>query len=564
MKKILILLCFSLVIEADILNRDSIVHPAVSNSGMVVSQHYLATEVGKTILDQGGNAIDASVAVAFALAVVLPRAGNIGGGGFLVLHNAEKNKNYALDYREMAPAAADRDMYLNEDGSLNKSTSRLGYLAGGIPGTVAGMWEAHQKFGSMPWEDLLKPAIKLAQAGFKVSPFMADSINRAHSSMKDYPSTVKIFFPEFPLKPNHNLVQKDLAATLKRIAQNGKDGFYKGKTAKMFAAAMKKNNGLITEDDLKNYKAVWREPLVGNYKDFKIVTMPPPSSGGVHLIQMLNVLSNFDLKKLGHNSRDYTLLLTEVMKYAYADRSKYLGDPDFYEVPVSKLIEQVYAASIANSITIGKITSSDEIYPGAMLPPEGMETTHFSISDKFGNTVSNTYTINSSYGAKVVVEGLGFLLNNEMDDFAAAPGIPNQFGLLGGDANKIEPYKRPLSSMTPTIIFFQDKPYLITGSPGGSRIITTVLQMILNVIEFEMEVSDATVQPRIHHQWKPDVLGLEKGFNSSVIELLMRSPQKLYVHSPGTSLESIVLKNSYHYGFGDTRRPDSLARGSDD
>ena len=564
MKKILILLCFVLAIEADILNRDSIVHPAVSNSGMVVSQHYLATEVGKTILDQGGNAIDASVAVAFALAVVLPRAGNIGGGGFLVLHNAEKNKNYALDYREMAPAAAYRDMYLNEDGSVNKSTSRLGYLAGGIPGTVAGMWEAHQKFGSMPWEDLLKPAIKLAQAGFKVSPFMADSINRAHSSMKDYPSTVKIFFPEFPLKPNHNLVQKDLAATLKRIAHNGKDGFYKGKTAKMFVAAMKKNNGLITEDDLKNYKAVWRDPLVGNYKNFKIVTMPPPSSGGVHLIQMLNVLSNFDLKKLGHNSRDYTLLLTEVMKYAYADRSKYLGDPDFYEVPVSKLIEQAYAASIANSITIGKITSSDDIYPGAMLPPEGMETTHFSISDKFGNTVSNTYTINSSYGAKVVVEGLGFLLNNEMDDFAAAPGIPNQFGLLGGEANKIEPYKRPLSSMTPSIVFFQDKPYLITGSPGGSRIITTVLQMILNVIEFEMEVSDATVRPRIHHQWKPDVLGLEKGFNSSVIELLMQSPQKVYLHSPGTSLESIVLKNSYHYGFGDTRRPDSLARGSDD
>ena len=564
MKKILILLCFVLVIEADILNRDSIVHPAVSNSGMVVSQHYLATEVGKTILDQGGNAIDASVAVAFALAVVLPRAGNIGGGGFLVLHNAEENKNYALDYREMAPAAADRDMYLNEDGSVNKSTSRIGYLAGGIPGTVAGMWEAHQKFGSMPWKDLLKPAIQLAQAGFKVSPFMADSINRAHSTMKDYPSTVEIFFPEFPLKPSHNLVQKDLAATLKRIAQNGKDGFYKGKTAKMFAAAMKKNNGLITEDDLKNYKAVWRDPLVGNYKDFKIVTMPPPSSGGVHLIQMLNVLSNFDLKKLGHNSRDYTLLLTEVMKYAYADRSKYLGDPDFYEVPVSKLTEQAYAASIANSITIGKTTSSDKISPGAMLPPEGMETTHFSISDKFGNTVSNTYTINSSYGAKVVVEGLGFLLNNEMDDFAAAPGIPNQFGLLGGEANKIEPYKRPLSSMTPSIVFFQDKPYLITGSPGGSRIITTVLQMILNVIEFEMEVSDATVQPRIHHQWKPDVLGLEKGFNSSVIELLMQSPQKVYLHSPGTSLESIVLKNSYHYGFGDTRRPDSLARGSDD
>ena len=563
MKKILILLCFALVIEADILNRDSIVHPAVSNSGMVVSQHYLATEVGKTILDQGGNAIDASVAVAFALAVVLPRAGNIGGGGFLVLHNAEENKNYALDYREMAPAAADRDMYLNEDGSVNKSTSRLGYLAGGIPGTVAGMWEAHQKFGSMPWKDLLKPAIQLAQAGFKVSPFMADSINRAHSSMKDYPSTVEIFFPEFPIKPNHNLVQKDLAATLNRIAKNGKDGFYKGKTAKMFAAAMKKNNGLITEDDLKNYKAVWREPLVGNYKDFKIVTMPPPSSGGVHLIQMLNVLSNFDLKKLGHNSRDYTLLLTEVMKYAYADRSKYLGDPDFYEVPVSKLIDQAYAASIANSITIGKTTSSDEISPGAMLPPEGMETTHFSISDKFGNTVSNTYTINSSYGAKVVVEGLGFLLNNEMDDFAAAPGIPNQFGLLGGEANKIEPYKRPLSSMTPSIVFFQGKPYLITGSPGGSRIITTVLQMILNVIEFEMEVSDATVQPRIHHQWKPDVLGLEKGFNSSVIELLMQSPQKVYLHSPGTSLESIVLKNSYHYGFGDTRRPDSSARGSD-
>jgi gamma-glutamyltranspeptidase/glutathione hydrolase len=564
MRKMIFALLLSFNTQAQILNTNSIIHPSVASNGMVVTQHYLATQVGKSILDQGGNAIDASVAVAFALAVVLPRAGNIGGGGFIVLHNAQENKNYALDYREMAPAAAHRDMYLNEDGSVNQTTSRLGYLSGGVPGTVAGMWEAHQKFGSLPWKDLIQPAIKLAKQGFKVSPFMADSINRAYSSMKNYPSTVEIFFQEYPVKSQHLLVQKDLAATLTRIANNGRDGFYKGKTAKMFAQAMKKNGGLITEDDLNNYKAVWREPLVGKYKDFKIITMPPPSSGGVHLIQMLNILENFKLKTLGHNSKDYILLLAESMKYAYADRSKYLGDPDFYEVPVQALIDETYANLIANKFEIGKSTPSDAIYPGEILPAEGLETTHFSVSDRFGNTVSNTYTINSSYGAKVVVEGLGFLLNNEMDDFAAAPGIPNQFGLLGGEANKIEPFKRPLSSMTPTIVFKDDKPYLVTGSPGGSRIITTVLQMILNVIEFDMEVSDATIQPRIHHQWKPDVIGVEKGLNSSIINELNDLNQKIYLHGPGTSLESIVLKNNYHYGFGDTRRPDSSAEGTND
>ena len=564
MSKLLIALVLTFTVQADILNRNSIIHPAVGDSGMVVTQHYLATEVGQAILDKGGNAVDASVAVAFALAVVLPRAGNIGGGGFMVLHNAAERKNYAIDYREMAPAAAHRDMYLNDDGSVNKSTSRLGYLSGGIPGTVAGMWEAHQKFGSLPWKELVAPAIKLAQDGFKVSPFMADSINRAYASMKDYPSSVEAFFPEYPLKPNHNLIQKDLASTLKRIARYGKDGFYKGKTAKIFAEAMKSNKGLITEDDLKNYKAVWREPLESSYKDFQIVSMPPPSSGGVHLIQMLNILDNFDLKKLGHNSKDYILLLTETMKYAYADRSKYLGDPDFYDVPVKQLVDKAYASAIANDIQLGITTPANDIFPGEKLPTEGMETTHFSVSDKYGNTVSNTYTINSSYGAKVVVEGLGFLLNNEMDDFAAAPGIPNQFGLLGGEANKIEPYKRPLSSMTPSIVFLDEKPFLITGSPGGSRIISTVLQMILNVVEFNMEVSDATIQPRIHHQWKPDVLGIEAGLNPEVINLLNTTNQDIYIHSPGTSLESIVLKNNYHYGFGDTRRPDSLALGSND
>ena len=564
MRKFLIALALTFAVQADILNRNSIIHPAVGDSGMVVTQHYLATEVGQAILNKGGNAVDASVAVAFALAVVLPRAGNIGGGGFMVLHNAADRKNYAIDYREMAPAAAHRDMYLNEDGSVNKSTSRLGYLSGGIPGTVAGMWEAHQKFGSLPWKELLAPAIKLAQDGFRVSPFMADSINRAYASMKDYPSSVKVFFPEYPLKPNHNLIQKDLASTLKRIARYGKDGFYKGKTAKIFAEAMKNNNGLVTEEDLLNYKAVWREPLESSYKDFQIVSMPPPSSGGVHLIQMLNILDNFDLKKLGHNSKDYILLLAETMKYAYADRSKYLGDPDFYDVPVKQLVDKAYASAIARDIQLGLTTPSNDIFPGEKLPTEGMETTHFSVSDKYGNTVSNTYTINSSYGAKVVVEGLGFLLNNEMDDFAAAPGIPNQFGLLGGVANKIEPYKRPLSSMTPSIVFLDEKPFLITGSPGGSRIISTVLQMILNVVEFNMEVSDATIQPRIHHQWKPDVLGIEAGLNPEVINLLNTTNQDIYIHSPGTSLESIVLKNNYHYGFGDTRRPDSLALGSND
>jgi len=356
-------------------------------------------------------------------------------------------------------------------------------------------------------------------------------------------------------------VQPELARTLKIIATKGVAGFYEGEIATLIADYMKKNNGLITKADLANYRPVWREPIQGSYRDFQILTMPPPSSGGIHIIQMLNILEHYDLVSMGHNSPRYSALLTEVMKYAYADRSKYLGDPDFFDVPVNQLISKAYAKNIQQRITLDKITPSADILPGNALPHESLDTTHFSVADKNGNVVSNTYTLNSGFGSGVVINGTGVLMNNEMDDFVSSPGVPNQFGLVGGEANKIEPFKRPLSSMTPTIVFHDSKPIIATGSPGGSRIITAVLQFLLNTLDFKMEISDATVVPRIHHQWKPDVLMLEKGFDIQHIESIKGFNQKVYISGPGTSLESLEIKNNLFYGFGDTRRPDSKAKG---
>ena len=562
MKKIITsLLIFSVFVDSSIFNSQSLIHPEVNQNGMVVTQHYLATDVGVKILEDGGNAYDASIAVAFALAVVLPRAGNIGGGGFMVMYDKEANENFSIDYREMAPKLASKDMFLNDDGSVNKKRAREGILSIGVPGTVYGMWEVHKKFGSISWKKLIEPAIQLAEEGFIMSPFMVDALNRRYKKLSNYQNFKDIFYEDYPVTLDSRLIQKDLANTLSIIANKGVKGFYEGEIAKKIALDMKNKNGLISSYDLKNYRPIWRKPIKGNFNKYEIITMGPPSSGGIHIIQMLNILEKFDLKELGHNSASYGALLSEVMKYAYADRSKYLADPDYFEVPVTQLISKRYAEKIYNKIAVNEVTPSSEILPGNLIPHESEDTTHFSIADKFGNVTSNTYTLNSGYGSGVIIEGTGILMNNEMDDFVSAPGVPNQFGLLGGEANKIEPFKRPLSSMTPTIVFEEDEPILATGSPGGSVIITAVLQFLLNTLVFEMEISDATIAPRVHQQWGPDILFLEKGFDMNAGKEIESYGQKILISSPRTSLESLQIKENLFYGFGDTRRPDSKAKG---
>ena len=535
---------------------------AESKNGMVTTQHFLATKVGEKILNQGGNAYDAAIAVGFTLAVVLPRAGNIGGGGFMVMHDSITNKNYSIDYREMAPAKSFTNMYLNEDGSFNTSKlSTFGYLASGVPGTVAGFWEVHQKFGSLDWELLLEDAIYYAENGFEITPYMGDMLSKYKEKLSYFEPTNRIFMKHNPNFIGSKLVQKDLANTLKLIAVKGKDGFYKGEVAQKIADEMKKNGGLITENDLKNYTPKWRKPLISDYRNNKIITMGPPSSGGVHIIQMLNILENYDLKQIGHNTTDYINLLAEVMKYAYADRSKHLGDPDFFDVPILEITNKKYAKRIKNKIKIGKSTPSSKILPGSFDDNESTETTHFSVADKNGNVVSSTYTLNSTFGSGVTIKGTGILMNNEMDDFSASPGIPNQFGLLGAEANKIQPKKRPLSSMTPTIVMKENELFFTTGSPGGSRIISAVLQSILNIIDFEMNLEEANRSKRIHHQWQPDILQIEFSLNDNIKQQLLNLNYKVKVIDPATCLQTIMFKDGKYYGYGDFRRPDAFASG---
>ena len=535
---------------------------AESKNGMVTTQHFLATKVGEKILNQGGNAYDAAIAVGFTLAVVLPRAGNIGGGGFMVMHDSITNQNYSIDYREMAPAKSFTNMYLNEDGTFNASElSTFGYLASGVPGTVAGFWEVHQKFGSLDWELLLEDAIYYAENGFEITPYMGDMLSKYKEKLSYFEPTNKIFMKHNPDFTGKTLVQKDLANTLKLIAIKGKDGFYKGEVAKKISNEMHKNGGLITENDLRNYKPQWRKPLISDYRDNKIITMGPPSSGGVHIVQMLNILENYDIQEIGHNTTDYINLLAEVMKYAYADRSKHLGDPDFFDVPISEITNKNYAKSIKNKIKIGESTPSSKILPGSFDDNESIETTHFSVADKNGNVVSSTYTLNSTFGSGVTIEGTGILMNNEMDDFSAAPGIPNQFGLLGAEANEIQPKKRPLSSMTPTIVMKDNELFFTTGSPGGSRIISAVLQSILNIVDFEMNLEEANKSKRIHHQWQPDILQIEFSLDDDIKQKLLNLNYKVEVIDPATCLQTIMFKDKKYFGYGDFRRPDALASG---
>ena len=535
---------------------------ASSKNGMITSQHFLATAVGEKILNKGGNAYDASIAIAFTLAVVLPRAGNIGGGGFMVIYDGETKKPYSIDFREKAPEFSSKDMYLNKDGTFNDlKLSTFGYLASGVPGTVAGLWEVHKKFGSLPWNVLIEDAIYFAENGFEITPFLADILLRYSEDLSYFPETKEIFQKHYPNFKNKMLVQSDLANTLRIIASKGRDGFYKGEIAEKISSEMKTNGGLITKSDLQKYNPVWREPLISEYRDTSIITMGPPSSGGLHIIQMLNIIENFELNLMKHNSLEYINLLAEVMKYAYSDRSKYLGDPDFYEVPIKKITSKDYAKNILSNIKIGKATPANDIYPGKHLIKESHETTHFSVADKSGNVVSMTYTLNSTFGSKVVIKDTGILMNNEMDDFSAAPGIPNQFNLLGAEANQITPFKRPLSSMTPTIVLKDEELFFTTGSPGGSRIISAVLQSILNIIDFGMDLEEATFAKRIHHQWYPDILEFEFSLDEEINMKLQKMDYVTSIVIPLTCLQTIMFKDGIYYGYGDFRRVDAFASG---
>ena len=527
-------------------------HPVYAKNGMVAAQESLASQVGLDILKAGGNAIDAGVAVALAMAVTLPEAGNLGGGGFMMIHDAKTGETKAIDYREMAPAAATRDMYLDKDGNANSDLSQYSGLAVGVPGTVAGMQMALEKYGTMSLSEVLQPAIKLARDGFIVTTGLSDSLIDSQNELKLWPSTVKVFFkPDGTTYAAGDLLQQpELAHTLQLIADKGVDGFYKGETAEKIAAGVQAAGGSMTVEDLANYKAVMRDPVHGTYRGYEIVSMPPPSSGGVHIVQILNVLEGYPIGFLGHNSAKTIHLMAEAMKYAYADRSEYLGDSDYVDVPMSELISKEYAASIREQISLTAVRPSADIKPGDLAPYESNQTTHFSVVDKDGNAVSNTYTLNFPYGAGLIADGTGVFMNNEMDDFSAKPGVPNGYGLIGGDANAIEAGKRPLSSMSPTMVMKDGKIFLVTGSPGGARIITTVLQVIMNVIDHGMNIAEATTATRIHHQWLPDTLRIEDGLSADTIAILEGEGYNVSEQEVMGSAQSIMVDSANGYLFG--------------
>ncbi|MCS7025438.1 MAG: gamma-glutamyltransferase [Bryobacteraceae bacterium] len=526
-------------------------HPVRERKAIVVAQEPHATEVGVDVLRAGGNAVDAAVAVAFALAVTYPVAGNLGGGGFLLYRSAQGETEF-FDFRERAPAAASRDMYLDSSGNLTRE-SMIGWKAAAVPGTVHGLETAHKKYGSKPWASLLAPAIKLAY-GFPVSYALAESLRFSAKLLDRFPESRRIFLRDGKyFEPGDKLVQPELARTLQRLARGGAKEFYEGETARKLAAEMKANGGLITQEDLRNYRTVMRRPLEGSYKGYQILTAPPPSSGGVGILQMMGMLEPSGYEKYGAGSAAAIHFVAETMRRYYADRSEHLADPDFHPVPLSALLNPQYLAKRRASIRPDRATPSDEVKAGDFHLPESAETTHFSIVDPAGNAVALTYTINGGYGNGVTVPGLGFLLNNEMDDFAAKPGVPNMFGLVQGEANAIQPYKRPLSSMTPTIVLKDGKLFMVVGAPGGSRIITGVLQVILNVIDFGMNVQEAIDAPRFHHQWRPDQLSLESGFSPDTIELLKQRGHQIRSIPNVALVEAIVVENGFLAGGSDRR-----------
>lgn len=537
----------------------------IADSGMVVSAHPLASKVGIEILKKGGNAIDAAVAVQFALAVVYPNAGNIGGGGFMVvrLNNGEIN---SLDFREKAPMKASRDMYLDKNGNVIENMSGTGVLSAGVPGSVDGMVKAHEKYGNLPWKDLLQPAIDLAENGFEITERQAKEFNDMKADFVKF-NPLHRNIPLVNYSPDgwrkgDMLVQKELAKTLICIRDKGRDGFYSGETAFHIIELMKVFNGLISLDDLKFYESKWREPIVGWYHRYKIISMPPPSSGGIALVQLLNMVENYPLKDFGWNKEKYVHLLAEAEKRVYADRSIHLGDPDFYSVPVKELLDSAYMISRMRNFNSDKAAPSSEISAGNFTSKEKEETTHFSIVDKWHNAVSVTTTLNGSYGAGIFVPAAGFLLNNEMDDFSAKPGVPNAYGLVGAEANAIAPGKRMLSSMTPTVIEKNGKLFMVAGTPGGSTIITSVFQTILNVIEHDMTMNEAVNAKKFHHQWKPDTIFIEEGaLDSSAIITLKKKGHHIIKRGPIGRTDAILILSDGKLEGGADRRGDDKTEG---
>jgi gamma-glutamyltranspeptidase/glutathione hydrolase len=532
-----------------------IAQPYWAEHGMVSSQEAMATDVGVAILKQGGNAVDAAVAVGFSLAVTYPRAGNIGGGGFMMVYIAKEKKTIAIDYREMAPAAAHKDIFLDENGDVDNQKARFHGLSSGVPGTVMGLELALKKYGTMTLAQVMQPAIEQAEKGIVVTPDLSHSLSTMKNRLSRWQSTRDIFYKNKgqPLEVGQYLYQPELANSLKMIAKQGSKGFYQGTTASKIVAAIQEAGGVMTVADLANYKAKIRQPIVGNYHGYEVISMPPPSSGGTHLVQILNTLESFPIDQWGHNSADTIHVMAEAMKRAYADRSEYLGDDDYVSVPIKALTNKAYASSIAQHIDIKQATASELIKPGRLAPYESPQTTHFSVVDKWGNAVANTYTLNFSYGSGLVASGTGILMNNEMDDFSSKPGTPNGYGLLGGTANAIEPNKRPLSAMTPTIVLKDGELFLVTGTPGGSRIITTTLQIVLNVIDHQMNIAEATNATRIHHQWFPDEIRIERGLSLDTVKLLKAKGHKINLKPAMGSTQSIMKTHHGLFGATDPR-----------
>jgi gamma-glutamyltranspeptidase/glutathione hydrolase len=553
----------SLAQQTAIYSELDLIHPVYGRSGMVATQEETATRIGLEVLQNGGNAVDAAAAVAFALAVTLPRAGNLGGGGFIVVHDAASGETVAIDYREKAGTEAFRDMFLDEAGEADSEKSRYSGLAVGVPGTVAGMALALERYGTMTLSQALAPAIELAEQGITVSQDLAESLDGLKDRLKKWPSSTKVFFKDGGAlyEPGETLIQGDLAASLRLIAEQGPEVFYGGPIGEKIVAEVGRAGGHLTIDDLRGYQAVVREPVRGDYRGYEIASMPPPSSGGVHIVQILNTLEGFPIGFLGAGSAETIHLMAEAMKLAYADRSEYLGDPDVVDVPVAALTSKAYAAHLRSLINRNRARPAGAIKPGDLTPYESNETTHFSIVDAAGNAVANTYTINFGYGSGLVADGTGILLNNELDDFSAKPGVPNAYGLIGGDANAVAPSKRPLSSMSPTIVLKDGEPFLVTGSPGGSRIITTVLQVVMNVIDHGMNVAEATHAPRVHHQWLPDELRVEEGLSPDTILLLEQKGHDVVVKDAMGSTQSIMVTEDGLLGSSDPRRPGALTLG---
>jgi len=543
-------------------------HPVMGKSGMVASHNALSSEIAAEILAGGGNAIDAGAALGFALAVTLPRAGNIGGGGFMLVHIAELDKTIAIDFRETAPARANRDMFFDDNGNVVlDETYRFSHKSSAVPGSVAGLAHIVQEYGTMSLAEVLEPAIRLARDGIKVTYDLAADLARSQR-LKNNPASLRKFYK--PDGSNYEVgelfKQPDLAWTLSEIAEHGVSAFYSGSVAKKIVADMEAHNGLITMEDLADYKVLEREPVRSTYRGYTIEAMPAPSSGGTHVIQMLNILENFPLAEMGPESSDALHVMAEAMKFSYADRSKYLGDPDFVEVPTETLISKAYAKDLAKRISMERALSSDQVKPGNLAIYESDETTHYSVVDDEGNMVGNTYTLMFSFGSGVVIEGTGILMNNNMGNFTLRSDIPDAFGLMGSENNLISPNRRPVSSMSPVLVSRDGAPLLMTGSPGGSKIISANMQMILNVVEFGMNIADAAVAPRIHHQWKPEVLEIESGISPDTVSRLIDKGHNINFsqRSAGMgSLQTVMWRDGLFYGYSDPRRPGAGAVGVD-